>query len=99
MALMLTLDDAVKCLKDVRFRKIEDDDDYEWIRSVLEQKCYMISKAKSNTWFDETRQDIEYVTSPENIGMHIVEGDLKKWLEMCRDNIIAELTLAAGGKK
>ena len=99
MALMLTLDDAVQCLKDFNFRKIEDDDDYEWIRGVLEEKCYRISKAGSNTWFDETRQDIEYVTSPENIGKHIVEGDLKKWLEMCRDNIIAELTLAAGGKK
>ena len=97
MALMLTLDDAVNCMKLISPFSIEDDDDYEFVRGVLEQKCYMIAKKEENTWFDEVRQDIEYVTSPEEIGKHIVEGDLKKWLEMCRDNIIAELTIAAGG--
>lgn len=96
----MTLDDVMCVLNNVSFKKIESKGDYEWIHGELEQKCYMIAKANSsNSWFDEIRKDIEYVTSPEEIGKHIVEGDLKKWLEKCRDNIIAEVTLAASGKK
>lgn len=92
MALMINLEDAVKVLRIEGV--IEDDDQEEWFRDVLEQKCYMIMKPKSATWFDEIRTDIEHVTSIEAIGKHIVEGDLKKWLEYCRDSIIGELVLA-----
>ena len=99
MALMVSLDDVMKCLINADILKIEDEGDYEWLRSVIEQKCYSISKAKSVSWFEEIRHDIEYVTSPENIGEQIVNGDLKKWLAVCRDNLIAELTLAADGEK
>lgn len=103
MALMITLDDVMKTLKDIKhftgvdLKKIDDDDDWEWLRDNLEQKCYMIMKAKKDSWFDIVRKDIEDVTSAEQIGKHIVEGDLKQWLERYRDNIIAELTL--GTKK
>ena len=95
MALMITLDDVMDVLKVTSYTKIEDDKDREWLRDILEQKCYMIMKAKKDDWFDIVRKDIEDVTSAEQIGKHIVEGDLKKWLETYRDNIIAELTLGA----
>ena len=95
MALMITLDDVMDVLKATSY--IEDDEDREWLRGVLEQKCYMIIKAKKDSWFDIVRKDIEDVTSAEQIGKHIVEGDLKKWLESYRDNIIAELELGTKG--
>lgn len=100
MALMMTLDDAVKVLKNIgSFGEDLDDEDYEFIRSELEQKCYMVTKSdKQKSWLDEIRQDIENVTSPDEIARHIAEGDLKKWLEMYRDNIIAEITSELGEK-
>ena len=99
MALMITLDDVMNVLKATSYTKIEDDEDREWLRGTLEQKCYMIAKAKKDDWFDIVRKDIEDVTSAEQIGKHIVEGDLKQWLERYRDNIIAELTLGKKDKK
>lgn len=93
MALMITLDDVMDVLKATSYTKIEDDEDREWLRDVLEQKCYMMMKAKKDSWFDIVRKGIEDVTSAEQIGKHIVEGDLKQWLERYRDNIIGELTL------
>ena len=95
---MLTLDDVMNVLKATSYTKIEDDEDREWLRCTLEQKCYMIAKAKKDDWFDIVRKDIEDITSAEQIGKHIVEGDLKQWLEQYRDNIIAELTLGKKGK-
>ena len=99
MALMLTLDDVMNVLKATSYTKIEDDEDREWLRNTLEQKCYMMAKAKKDDWFDIVRKDVEDVTSAEQIGKHIVEGDLKQWLERYRDNIIAELTLGKKDKK
>ena len=99
MALMITLDDVMNVLRATSYTKIEDDEDREWLRNTLEQKCYMIAKAKKDDWFDIVRKDIEEVTSAEQIGKHIVEGDLKQWLERYRDNIIAELTLGKKDKK
>ena len=93
MALMITLDDVIDVLKATSYTKIKDDADREWLRDVLEQKCYMVMKARKDSWFDIVRKDIEEVTSSEQIGKHIIEGDLKQWLEQYRDNIIAELTL------
>jgi len=100
MALMLTLDDAMNVL--IRGGYLDEgyisvDGEAECVRSELEQKCYSIAKSESNSWFDEVRRDIEYVTSVDEIGRHLVAGDLGGWLETCRDNIIGELTLAAGG--
>ena len=100
MALMLTLDDAVNVLIRGGYLDegyLDEDGDAVCVRSELEQRCYSIAKSESNSWFDEVRRDIEYVTSPDEIGKHIVAGDLVGWLETCRDNIIGELTLAAGG--
>ena len=98
---MITLDDAMEVL--VRMGCLDEgytneDGTSKLVRSELEQKCYSIMKPKSKTWFDEVKTDIEYVMSTEAIGKHIVEGDLKRWLEVCRDNIIAELTLAVNEK-
>ena len=92
MALMINIEDAIHVLKVEGV--IEDDDQEEWFRNVLEQKCYMIMKPKSATWFEEIRTDIEHITSAESIGKHIVEGDLKDWLKYCRDSILGELALA-----
>ena len=97
MSLMINLDDVM----DVLYRMncidesfIDDDGNADIVRSELEQKCYSIMKPESKTWFDEIKTDIEYVTSTEEIGKHIVEGGLKEWLEFCRDNIIGELVMA-----
>ena len=97
MSLMITLDDAMDVLVrggylDEGWR--DEDGGYEYVRSVLEQKCYMMRKRDTDGWFNVVRKNIETVTSLEEIGKHIAEGDLRKWLEMYRDNIIAGLTLA-----
>ena len=97
MSLMITLDDAMDVLVrggylDEGWR--DEDGGYEYIRSELEQKCYMMRKRDTDSWFEIVRKDIETVTSLEEIGNQIAVGDLRKWLEMYRDNIIAGLTLA-----
>ncbi len=97
MALMITLDDAMEVL--IRGGYLdeawqEDDSGYEYIRSELEQKCYSMRKRDTDSWFEIVRKDIETITSNEEVGKHIAESDLRKWLEMYRDNIIAGLTLA-----
>ena len=97
MSLMINLDDAMEVLIRCGYINegyIDDDGNAELVRSELEQKCYSIMKPKSATWFEEIRTDIEHVISTEAIGKHIVEGDLKNWLEYCRDSIISELVLA-----
>ncbi len=98
MGLMINLNDAMEVL--LRMDCIDDgyidkDGNAEIVRSELEQKCYSILKQRSRTWFDEIKADIEYLTDAAEIGKHIVCGDLLQWLTVCRDNIIAELTLAA----
>ena len=97
MSLMITLDDAMDVLVrggylDEEWR--DDDGGFEYIRSELEQKCYLMRKRDTDSWFEIVRKDIEIITSLEEIGKHIAESDLRKWLEMYRDNIIAGLTLA-----
>lgn len=97
MSLMITLDDAMEVL--VRGGYLdeewqEEDGGYEYIKSALEQKCYLMRKRDTDSWFEIVRKDIETITSTDEIGKHIAESDLKKWLEMYRDNIIAGLTLA-----
>lgn len=97
MSLMITLDDAMEVLiqggyLDEEYQ--EEDGGYEYIRSELEQKCYSMRKRDTDSWFEIVRKDIETITSLEEIGKHIAENDLRKWLEMYRDNIIAGLTIA-----
>ena len=97
MSLMITLDDAMDVL--IRGGYLDevwqgDDGGYEYIRSELEQKCYMMRKRDTDNWFEIVRNDVEIITSVEEIGKHIAESDLRKWLEMYRNNIIAGLTLA-----
>ena len=97
MSLMITLDDVMDVL--IRGEYLDeacqdDDGGYEYIRSELEQKCYSMRKRETDSWFEIIRKDIETVTSLEEIGKHIAESDLREWLEMYRDNIIAGLTLA-----
>jgi len=96
MALMITLDDAMEVLIRGGYlgESWNDDDSYEYVRSDLEQKCYSMRKRDTDSWFEIVRKDIETITSLEEIGKHIAESDLRKWLEMYRDNIIAGLTLA-----
>ena len=96
MALMITLDDAMEVLIRGGYlgESWNDDDSYEYVRSELEQKCYSMRKRDTDSWFEIVRKDIETITSLEEIGKHIAESDLRKWLEMYRDNIIAGLTLA-----
>lgn len=98
MSLMITLDDAMFVLTKGGFLDegyLDENGGAEYIRSELEQKCYSMMKKGSKKWFDIIREQIEGVTSPEEISRHIASGDFQKWLELCRDNIIAELTLAA----
>ena len=103
MSLMITLDDAMLVLTRGGYLDegyIDENGGAEVVRSELEQKCYSMMNRRSEEWFGILREHIEGVTSPEEISKHIGSGDLHKWLEMCRDNIIAELTLAAReGKK
>ena len=93
---MITLDDAMEVL--IRGGYLDeswnDDNNYAYVRSELEQKCYPMCKRDTDSWFEIVRKDIETITSVEEIGKHIAESDLQKWLEMYRDNIIAGLTLA-----
>jgi hypothetical protein len=94
---MITLDDAMDVLVRGGYLDEEwqdDDGGYEYIRSELEQKCYLMRKRDTDSWFEIVRKDIEIITSSEEIGKHIAESDLREWLEMNRDNIIAGLTLA-----
>lgn len=94
---MITLDDAMEVL--IRGGYLDEvwqgeDGGYEYIKSELEQKCYLMRKRDTDSWFEIIRKDIETITSLEEIGKHIAESDLRKWLEMYRDNIIAGLTIA-----
>jgi hypothetical protein len=94
---MITLDDAMDVLVRGGYLDEEwqdDDGGYEYIRSELEQKCYLMRKRDTDSWFEIVRKDIEIITSSEEIGKHIAGSDLREWLEMNRDNIIAGLTLA-----
>lgn len=73
MSLMITLDDAMEVL--VRGGYLdeewqEDEDGYEYIRSELEQKCYLMRKRDTDSWFETVRKDIETITSLEEIGKH-----------------------------
>ena len=98
MSLMITLDDAMFVLTRGGYLDegyIDENGGAEVVRSELEQKCYSMMKRGSEKWFDIIKEHVEGITDPGEISKHIGSGDLNKWLEMCRDNIIAELTLAA----
>ena len=98
MSLMITLDDAMFVLTRGGYLDegyIDENGGAEVVRSELEQKCYSMMKHGSEKWFDIIKEHVEGITDPGEIARHISEGDFQRWLEMCRDNIIAELTLAA----
>ncbi len=98
MSLMITLDDAMFVLTRGGYLDegyIDENGGAEVVRAELEQKCYSMMKRGSEKWFDIIKEHVEGITDPGEIARHISEGDFQRWLEMCRDNIIAELTLAA----
>lgn len=94
MSLMVSLDDVMKVLRRLLTMPIKIEDDEEWLRSEIEQKCYMINKRKDEEWADIAIESVEEVTSLKEIGVHLLQGDLAKWLETYRDNIIAQIVLA-----
>lgn len=101
MSLMITLDDAMFVLTRGGYLDegyIDEDGGSELVRGELEQKCYSMRKRETDSWFQIIQKDIETITTPEEIGKHIIDGDLRHWLEMYRDNIIAALTLEARKK-
>ena len=90
---MINLEDAIKVLRieDV----IKDDDEAEWFRSVLEQKCYIVMKRKSAKWTDIVIGEIDEVMNAESIASHIADGTLHKWLECHKDIAMAQLEMLA----
>lgn len=93
MSLMINLEDAIKVLRieDV----IKDDDEAEWFRNVLEQKCYIIMKRKSASWIDLLMSEIDEVMNAQAIAEHIADGTLHNWLESHKDVAMAKLEMLA----
>ena len=93
MALMISLEDVVKVLKIEGV--IEDEDQAEWFRFILEQKCYIVMKRKSAKWTDLLIGEIDEVMNAESIAKHIADGTLHNWLESHKDVAMSELELLA----
>lgn len=93
MSLMINLEDAIKVLhiEDV----IKDDDEAEWFRNVLEQKCYIIMKRKSASWIDLLMDEIDEVMNAQEIAKHIADGTLHGWLSAHKDVAMAKLEMLA----
>lgn len=93
MSLMINLEDAIRVLRieDV----IKDDDEAEWFRNVLEQKCYIIMKRKSASWIDLLIGEIDEVMNAQAIAEHIADGTLQNWLECHKDIAMAKLEMLA----
>ena len=98
MALMISLDDAMEVLIRGGFLDEEwqeEDGGYEYIRSELEQKCYIIQKHKDAKWTDHIVGEIDEVMNVHSIAKHIEDGTLHKWLESHKDVAMSELELLA----
>ena len=97
MALMISLDDAMEVLIRGGYlgESWNDDDSYEYVRSELEQKCYMIQKHKDAKWIDLVIGEIDEVMNVHSIAKHIENGTLHNWLESHKDVAMSELELLA----
>ena len=97
MSLMINLDDAMEVLIRGGYlgESWNDDDSYEYVRSDLEQKCYMIQKHKDAKWTDHIVGEIDEVMNVHSIAKHIENGTLHNWLESHKDVIMSELELLA----
>lgn len=89
MPLMISLDDVIDVLDSEGV--IEYEDQIEWFRSILEQKCYIIQKHKDAQWTDHIIGIIDEVMNVHSIAKHIENGTLKKWLESNKEIAMAEL--------
>ena len=91
MGLMINIEDAIKILRieDV----IKDDDEAEWFREILEQKCYIIMKRKSASWIDLLIGEIDEVMNVNSIAKHIANGTLHDWIECHKDIAMAKLEM------
>ena len=93
MGLMICIDDAVNVL---RYEgAIESKEEAEWVRNMLEQKCYLIMKRKSESWIDVIIREFDKEMTPEEIAKHLVAGDLKEWLNDCKNVFMAQFELIA----
>ena len=93
MGLMICIDDAVNVL---RYEgAIENNDEAEWVRNMLEQKCYLIMRRKSQSWIDVITRELNEEITPEEVAKHIVSGDLKEWLNDCKNVFMAQFELIA----
>ena len=84
--LILTLDEAAK----VAYRFAKEGYGYDFIRSELEQKCYIIQGRRGEA-IKELAEEIDI----RHILDHIQAGDLESFLEDLKANILGQL--AAGG--
>ena len=93
MSLMINLEDAINVLRieDV----IKDDDEAEWFRNILEQKCYIIMKRKSASWIDLLIGEIDEVMNAQEIAKHIADGTLHRWLSEHKDVAMAKFEMLA----
>ena len=93
MGLMICIDDAINVL---RYEgAIESKEEAEWVRSILEQKCYLILKRKSESWINVITRELDNEMTPEEIAKHLVAGDLKEWLNDCKNVFMAQFELIA----
>ena len=93
MGLMICIDDAINVL---RYEgEIESKEEAEWVRSILEQKCYLILKRKSESWINVITRELDQEMTPEEIAKHLVAGDLKEWLNACKNVFMAQFELIA----
>lgn len=84
--LFLDLDEAIKVLKYnvSSFQGEMDDDDWEYIRTELEQKCFFTSKEDTIQRITSLAMDI----NPKEIAAQIEDDKLGRWCE----NMQAEFT-------
>lgn len=90
MSLMINLEDVIKVL---RVEEVIKDDEAEWLRNVLEQKCYITMKRKSESWIDLLIDEINEVMNVRAIADHIVDGTLKNWIDCHKDLAMAKLEM------
>lgn len=96
MSLMINLEDAIKVLRDEDV--IKDDDEAKWLWNALEQKCYIITKRKSESWIDLLIGEIDEVMNAQEIAKYIADGTLHRWLLAHKDVAMAKLEMLASEK-
>ncbi len=96
MNLMINLEDAIEALRieDI----IKNDDEAEWFRNVLEQKCYIAMKREEESWIDLLIYEIDEVMDPRAIAKHIANGTLHRWLLNHKHIMMTKLEILASEK-